>query len=438
MVKVAKFGGSSLADARQFEKVKRIVESDTTRKFIVCSAPGKRYDSDNKITDLLYLCYEHVKYGVSYDAILDMMFERYKSIAHELHIEIDLEKEFEIIESKLHKHMNVDYLVSRGEYLNALLLAKYLDRPFVDATQLLFFHYDGTIDYERSQKAMDHYRSLYEEMVIPGFYGVLDNGEIMIMSRGGSDITGSLIARLIKATCYENFTDVSGFLMADPRIIHNPLRIENITHMELRELSYMGANVLHDETLQPIMNLNIPIHILNTNAPEDPGTLILEDCDASANKYPITGIAGKNDFTSITIYKTQLSNEIGIIRKTLEIFEKYEIKIEHVATSIDSFSVIVETSAFKKVMYKIKNEIQILCNPDDLEIMDRLALIATVGRNMIDQGSISSKLFEILGAHEVKTRLIALDSAEINVIIGIDSKDYQRTIQAIYHGFIGE
>lgn len=437
MVKVVKFGGSSLADARQFEKVKNIVEADQNRKFIVCSAPGKRYATDNKITDLLYLCYEHVKYGVSYDSILDMMFERYKSIATDLNLDIDLEKEFERIESKLHKHMNVDYLISRGEYLNGLLLASYLNIPFVDAASIIYFQYDGTINYEKSQKAMNELCELHESMVIPGFYGSLDNDEVMILSRGGSDITGSIIARLINASCYENFTDVSGILMADPRIIDNPLRIENITHMELRELSYMGANVLHDETLQPILNLNIPIHILNTNAPEDPGTLILKDCDAIANKYPITGIAGKNDFTSITIYKTQLSSEIGIIRKTLEIFEKYEIKIEHVATSIDSFSVIIATEDFKKVMYKIKNEIQITCNPDDIEVMDHLALIATVGRNMIDQGSISSKLFEILGAHEVKTRLIALDSAEINVIIGIDSKDYHRTIQAIYHGFIG-
>ncbi|MGL5540046.1 MAG: aspartate kinase [Erysipelotrichaceae bacterium] len=437
MLKVVKFGGSSLADARQFEKVKSIVEADDSRKFIVCSAPGKRYGSDNKITDLLYLCYEHVKYGVSYDAILDMIFERYKAIAHDLGLELNLEAEFELIESKLHKHMNVDYLVSRGEYLNGLLLANYLNRPFVDASTLLFFHYDGTINYEKSQKAMNAYLQEYPTMVIPGFYGSLDNGEIMILSRGGSDITGSIVARLVEASLYENFTDVNGILMADPRIIENPLRIESITHMELRELSYMGANVLHDETLQPIINRNIPIHILNTNAPQEKGTLILEDCEAVANKYPITGIAGKNDFTSMTIYKTQLSNEIGIIRKTLEIFEKYDLRIEHVATSIDSFSVIVETSDLKKVVYKVKNEIQICCNPDDIEIMDRIALIATVGRNMIDQGSISSKLFEILGAHEVKTRLIALDSAEINVIIGVDSQDYQRTIQAIYHGFIG-
>lgn len=436
MVKVAKFGGSSLADARQFEKVKNIIESDPERRFIVASAPGKRYDQDNKITDLLFLCYEHVKYGVSYDTLLDMMFERYRSISHDLGIDINLDQEFEDIEEKLHKNMNVDYLVSRGEYLNAKLLAEYTGIPFIDASEIITFHFDGTIDYESSQQKMDRLLKVYDRMVIPGFYGALYDGEIMLMSRGGSDITGSIIARLIKASCYENWTDVSGILMADPRIVENPLRINNITHMELRELSYMGANVLHDETLIPLTNLNIPIHILNTNAPNDTGTVILEDWGASDFEYPITGIAGKKDFTSVTIYKTQLAGEKGTIRKTLEIFEKYEIRIEHVATSIDSFSVIVLTEEFKRTMYKIKNEIQIVCAPDDIEVMDGIALIATVGRNMIDQGSISTRLFEILGTHEVKTRLIALDSAEINVIIGVDNKDYQRTIKAIYSGFM--
>ncbi|MGL5977430.1 MAG: aspartate kinase [Erysipelotrichaceae bacterium] len=436
MHKVAKFGGSSLADARQFEKVKTIITSDPLRSTIVVSAPGKRFAQDNKITDLFYLCYEHVKYGVAYDTLLNIIFDRFRTIQNELQLDLDLESEFRTIEQRLHKHMNVDYLVSRGEYLCAKLLASYLGYTFVDAANIIVFQYDSSIDYDKSQKRMDELVKLDQNIVVPGFYGAHENGEIALMSRGGSDITGSILARLTQACAYENWTDVTGILMADPRIVREPIQINKITHMELRELSYMGANILHDETLYPIANMHIPIHILNTNDPKQPGTLIVEECEYEPHELAITGIAGKRDFTSITMYKTQLSNEIGIIRRTLEIFEQYEIRIEHVTTSIDSFSVMVATADFKPFQYKIRNEIMVTGRVDDIELQDGISLIATVGRNMIERGGISSKLFEILAKNEIKLQLIALDRAEINMIIGVDNCDHDHTIQAIYRGFV--
>lgn len=439
MIKVAKFGGSSLANAEQFKKVKNIIEQDLCKKYIVVSAPGKRNKEDNKITDLLYLCYAHVKYSVPYDNMFSIIEERYREIKAQLNLKCDLEREFQIIRSKMKKGMNKEYLVSRGEYLGAKLMAEYLGYDFIDAENIICFDYTGKLNMEKTEKAVKEVMEKHSNAVIPGFYGSLPNGEIKIFSRGGSDITGSIVAECIKASVYENWTDVSGILMADPNIIENPKRIDLITYSELRELSYMGAEVLHTDAVAPVKRADIPINIRNTNCPENPGTFIVNENNPmlkdTESQY-ITGIAGKKDFSIISIYKDHISNKVGAVKKTLEIFEKYQVSIEHIPTGIDGFSIVVSTENIKKYLYEIIAEIKNAYGSPEIKVTDNISLIATVGRNMAYRPGISGKLFGALGDNGINVRIISQGAEEINIIVGVENKDLEKAINVIYKSFV--
>ena len=427
MIKVSKFGGSSVADAMQFEKVKRIIESDPSRQFVVVSATGKRFKDDNKVTDLLYLCHAHLKYGVSYENIFSLIEERYYAIQKDLKLKTDLQKEFAEIRSKMNRDMSIDYLVSRGEYLTGLLMAEYLGFDFADAASFIIFNYDGSINFEKTQSALEKILEEHTRLVVPGFYGVLPNGMVKV-------------ANVINADVYENWTDVSGILVADPRIIENPRRIESITYNELRELSYMGANVLHEEAIFPVKEKNIPINIRNTNEPDNPGTMIMEDCSALDKKNPphfITGISGRKNFTAFTINRSHMSNEIGIVRRVLQVFENYKISIENIPSGIDSFSVVVASEKVENCIYDLIADIKESVNPDSIKTYENLSLIAIVGRGMVYRPGISGKVFGELGKHDINIRTINQGSDEINIVVGVENKDFEKTIRVMYERFIG-
>ena len=438
MLKIAKFGGSSVANATQFKKVKDIIKSDPARRFVVVSASGRENKEDNKVTDLLYLIEAHLKYSVDYLSLFDLIKERFLSIKKDLNLQYPIEEDLAALQKELHKSMSTDYLVSRGEYLTAKLMAEYLEYPFVDAKDIITFRYDGKIDYDATKYRLDNFLKHNDCFVIPGFYGALPDGTIKTMTRGGSDITGSILARLLNADMYENWTDVSGILMADPRIVPHPKRIHTITYSELRELSYMGASVLHEEAIFPVKEKNIPINILNTNRPQDGGTIIVEEVDEQDSKQIITGIAGKKNFSVVAIYKNHMSDEVGIIRRTLEVFENYRISVEHIPSGIDSFSIVVNSEDVKDVIYDIVSDIKKACNPDNVKVIDHIALIATVGRQMMYRPGISGKLFAILGKNNINIRMIAQGSDEINIVVGVEDKDFEKTISAIYNSFVIE
>lgn len=435
MVKIAKFGGSSLANATQFQKVKNIVLADPSRKYVVVSASGRRTKEDNKITDLLYLCHAHIQYSVSYERIFSMIENRFRSIKDDLKLDFDLESEFLEIRKKMDKNIDIDYLVSRGEYLTARLMAEYLGYDFVDAKDIVKFAYDGEIDFEATAKAMEVARMTSDKMVIPGFYGSLPDGTIKVLSRGGSDITGAIIAKLVHAKVYENWTDVSGILMADPRIVDNPKRIEKITYSELRELSYMGANVLHEEAIFPVKEENIPINIRNTNEPDNPGTIIITNNDEDDSSSLITGLAGKQNFAILTVYKKLTSDKINCIEKALDIISSYKVNLEHLTTGIDSFSLVIDTNNMKVSIFEIVSEIERVCDPMDVNVIEEVSLIATVGRNMASRPGMSGKLFSVLGEKEINVRMITQGSDEINIIIGVKNSDFKKAIRAIYNSF---
>ncbi|MEE0830492.1 MAG: aspartate kinase [Longicatena sp.] len=437
MLKITKFGGSSVANAQQFAKVKAIIEADPARRFVVVSASGRENKKDNKVTDLLYLIEAHLKYSVDHMPLFELIKERFISIKNDLNLSFPIEDELASLEKELNKSINIDYLVSRGEYLTAKLMAEYLGFPFVDAKKLITFRYDGKIDYEATKYRLEAFLKKNDRFVIPGFYGSLPDGTVKVMTRGGSDITGSILARLLDADVYENWTDVSGILMADPRIVKNPKRIHTITYSELRELSYMGASVLHEEAIFPVKEKNIPIHILNTNHPEEGGTIIVEE-DDSKSKQVITGIAGKKNFTVVAIYKNHMSDEVGIIRRALEVFEHYRISIEHIPSGIDSFSIVVNTEDVKDVIYDIVGDIKRACNADSVKVIDGISLIATVGRHMMYRPGISGQLFATLGRNDINIRMIAQGSDEINIVVGVEDKDFEKTIKAIYEEFVVE
>lgn len=437
MLKITKFGGSSVANAQQFAKVKAIIEADPARRFVVVSASGRENKKDNKVTDLLYLIEAHIKYSVDHMPLFELIKERFISIKKDLNLTYPIEEELEALRKELNKSISTDYLVSRGEYLTAKLMAEYLGFPFVDAKKLITFRYDGKIDYEATKYRLDAFLKKNDRFVIPGFYGSLPDGTVKVMTRGGSDITGSILARLLDADVYENWTDVSGILMADPRIVKNPKRIHTITYSELRELSYMGASVLHEEAIFPVKEKNIPIHILNTNHPEEGGTIIVEE-DDSKSKQVITGIAGKKNFTVVAIYKNHMSDEVGIIRRALEVFEHYRISIEHIPSGIDSFSIVVNTEDVKDVIYDIVGDIKRACNADSVKVIDGISLIATVGRHMMYRPGISGQLFATLGRNDINIRMIAQGSDEINIVVGVEDKDFEKTIAAIYNEFVVE
>lgn len=438
MIKVAKFGGSSLAGAEQFRKVRDIVRADESRRFVVVSAAGKRFKNDHKVTDLLYLVQAHLKYGVSHEEILSMIEDRYVEIRDQLGLSFDVEKEFDTLRRWLTPDVSVDELVSRGEYLNARLMAEYLGYRFVDATEVIFFQYDGKIDMEKSCEAIRRAARDAEGLVIPGFYGAMPNGRIRVMSRGGSDITGAVVAAAVDADVYENWTDVSGILMADPKIVKNPRPIPRITYSELRELSFMGASVLHEESILPVKEKNIPLNIRNTNEPDNPGTMIMESIDAeeSDNQRFITGIAGRRNFTVLTIYKKQISTDTRILRETLEMFETLKVEIDHITLDVDSFSLVVPTEQVRERIYDIIADVKRQCKPDSIRMADNIALIASVGRKMVRNPGICGKIFQALGENGVNIRMIAQGAEEISIIVGVENADFEKTIRVLYDGFV--
>jgi len=435
MLKVLKFGGTSMADAKQFAKVKAIVESDPSRRVVVVSAAGKRFSHDHKITDLLLLCHAHIKYGVSSDNIFDMIAKRYIEIRDDLGLEIKIEDELEKIENKLKDGITKDELVSRGEYLSAKLMADYLGFEFVDSAHWVRFKLDGTIDTDKSYELLCELAE-GRKVVIPGFYGTMPNGAIKIMSRGGSDITGALAAAALEADVYENWTDVSGILMADPRIVEDPEPIKHITYEELRELSHMGAQVLHEGTIFPVRQKNIPLNIRNTNAPEHPGSLIMEKFpDDNNDKQFVTGITGKKGFSIVTVTKSGMSSEVGFLRKVLEVFEKYNVSIEYVPSGIDNVSVVVSEKAVRDCMYAILGDMQKAVKPDGINITENIAIVAVVGRKMAYKPGMSGRLFAALGESNINIRMISQSCEELNIIAGVSNEDFERAVKVLYNSF---
>lgn len=432
---VAKFGGSSLADSKQFIKVKDIIFSDERRKFIIPSAPGKRHSKDHKITDLLYMCQQLATHGLNFDEVYNIIQKRYEDICKELDLNLDINTILNDIKKKIQDGASKDYAASRGEYLNAIILSDYLDIDFIDASEIIVFNKKGEFDSESTQENVESKLNGVSRAIIPGFYGAMPNGEIKTFSRGGSDITGAIIARGINAELYENWTDVSGFLMADPRIVKNPKPIEKITYKELRELSYMGAPVLHEEAIFPVRKAGIPINIKNTNLPEDPGTMIINDFNPVAHFGTITGIAGKKDFTVISIEKTLMGTEKGFFRKLMSVLETNDIAIEHMPSSIDSISLIIANSELNSKLERIIEEIRIYCNPDSIICYPNMALVAIVGRGMINTKGISAKVFTALANGGVNIRMITQGSSELNIIVGIENADFEKAIAAIYEAF---
>ena len=438
MIKVCKFGGSSLASAESFQKVKAIIDKDESRSIVVVSAPGKRYKEDIKVTDLLYITEAHLKYNAPYTDIFNTVKERYREIYNGCGLSCDLEGEFRKIEEKLSKKTGVDYIVSRGEYLNAVLMADFLGYTFVDSADWLFFGYDGKVDYERSYFALKTILERHPKVVLPGFYGSTPDGNIRTFSRGGSDVTGALAAVGADADCYENFTDVSGVMMADPRIVENPKPISRITFAELRELSHMGAEVLHEETVLPVRKKNIPLYIKNTNAPEDPGTLIMESFDdeeeMTSNRF-ITGVSGKKNYTIITISKSLMNSEIGYIRRALEILEHYKLSVEHIPTGVDSFSLVLPSEGLEHNLHSIISDMTVRLAPDSVKVIPDISLIAVVGRRMALNPGVSGKIFAALGENNINVRLIEQSADEINIMIGVADQDFKKTIRVLYDSF---
>ncbi len=434
-LKVAKFGGSSVADAIQLMKIKKIIEADSERRYIVVSAPGKRFDKDNKITDLLYLCKTHMDHNLPYEQVIQVIQDRYVAAAVGLGLDIDYEQQFQIIKDKMAKgEATADYLASRGEYLNAILAAKLLDYDFVDTEKLIKFSAKGKLLAEETNKALAEELAKHERAVLPGFYGSTPDGKIKTFSRGGSDITGALVAKAAKADIYENWTDVSGFLMADPRIVDNPKPIAEISYRELRELSYMGASVLHDEAIYPAKEDNIPINIRNTNRPEDQGTIIT--ADAPLSDHVITGIAGSKNFTVIGLSKSMMSQEVGFVRRLAGIFADNDVSLEHMPSGIDTISVVVDNDELDGKLDDIVDEIQRQLQPDTLDVFENMALIATVGRGMSSRTGTSARLFAALAKAGVNIRMIDQGSSEINIIVGVQNKDFEKAVKAIYDAFV--
>lgn len=435
-VKVTKFGGSSLCDAKHFRQVAEILKADSDRRYVVPSAPGKRFPGDAKVTDMLYECYNKAKARESIDEIYDKIVERYTSIISELGLNFDMSGEFLYVKNAILHSSGRDYAASRGEYLNGLILAKYLGYSFIDAENVIFFNDNGTFNAEATNDALAQELSHYERAVIPGFYGVMPNGTIKTFSRGGSDITGSIVARACNASLYENWTDVSGFLMADPRIIKDPCPIETITYRELRELSYMGATVLHEDAIFPVRYAKIPINIKNTNAPEDRGTMIVHEANGYDTERIITGIAGKKGFSVITIENDMMNAEVGFVRRVLDVLESFDISWEHLPSGIDTMSLVISTNQLEGKCDKVLSALERTVNPDHLSIEHDLSLIAVVGRGMIQAKGTSARVLKAVAASDTNIRMIDQGSSEINIIIGVDNKDFEKSLNAIYNEFV--
>ena len=435
MKKVVKFGGSSLASAEQFRKVGEIIHADENRKYVVPSAPGKRYDGDTKVTDMLYGCYDLAEKDHDFMKEMTQIEKRYQEIIDGLDLELDLTREFNTIIDNFKKKAGTNYAASRGEYLNGIIMANYLGYEFVDPAEAIRFNEAGVFDAELTQKLLSKRLENVERAVIPGFYGAMADGVVKTFSRGGSDITGSIVAKAVQADVYENWTDVSGFKIADPRIIKDPEGIDIITYSELRELSYMGATVLHEDAIFPVRKEGIPINIRNTNSPEDKGTLIVEST-CKKPKFTITGIAGKKGFCSINIEKSMMNSEIGFGRKVLQVFEDQGISFEHVPSGIDTMTVYVHQDEFEEKEQQVIAGIHRLVQPDFVEMESDLALIAVVGRGMKSQRGTAGRIFSALAHANVNVKMIDQGSSELNIIIGVENRDFEKAVRAIYDIFV--
>lgn len=436
-IKVAKFGGTSVADAIQIKKTKAIIESDENRSIVVVSAPGKRFDADNKVTDLLYLLKSHIDHNAPWEQVFQVIKDRYLSTERELNIDAGMEMELDTIEKRLVPGLSIDYIASRGEYLSAKIMAKYIGYDFVDTVGLIRFTEKGKFLRDETNEALKAELEKHEKAVLPGFYGSLPDGKIKTFSRGGSDITGALVSRAVSAEVYENWTDVSGFLMADPRIVKNARAIEEISYLELRELSYMGASVLHENAIYPVRIAGIPINIRNTNKPEKKGTFIVSEPQVKRDEI-ITGIAGHKDFTVIAIYKNMMSSEIGFIKKILNVLEEYNVSIEHIPSGIDTVSVVIASSELEGKLDDILDDIERKTEADSIEVFEDMALIATVGSQMAARKGVSATLFKALADADVNIRMIDQGSSEMNIIIGVQNKSFEAAIKAIYEAFVGK
>ena len=437
-LKVCKFGGTSMADGNVMNRVKAIIDFDKDRKYIVVSAPGKRYSGDIKITDILYECHKEVEKNGSCGAAFQLIRSRFNSIVRELNIDFDINSVLDETEARINSENDEDFTASRGEYLSARVMAEVLGAKFVDAEDVIFFDKKGAYDAERSEKAINEALRGAERAVFPGFYGRGANGKVKTFSRGGSDISGAIVARAVNATVYENWTDVSGFLACDPRIVDSPRRIKALSYKELRELSYMGANVLHSESIFPVRKANIPIHIKNTFRPEDEGTLIQPSVYYTPSGSIVTGIAGKKDFTVIFIEKSLMNSQIGFVRKVLSVLEKYNIPVEHIPSGIDTMSVVVESSALKEgKLDLVLHGIDEAVSPDTMRVTEDIALIATVGHGMSSSVGTSARLFKAMAAAEINVKMIDQGSSELNIIVGVKNGDCDKCIRAIYREFFG-
>lgn len=435
-VKVAKFGGSSVADALQIGKIKNIIENDPDIHYVVVSAPGKRFSDDSKVTDLLYLCKAHIEHNLPYQQIFQVICDRFMAVEVNLGVNVGLKAAFEEIRKNLEAGASADYIASRGEHLNAMLIAAYLGFDFVDSSRIVRFDEKGRFMEELTNKEIAEKLKHHERAVIPGFYGAKVDGTIKTFSRGGSDITGALVARAVGADVYENWTDVSGFLMADPRIVKDPKPISTVSYKELRELSYMGASVLHEDAIYPARIANIPINIRNTNEPENPGTMITSEPAKLEEGQIIAGIAGSKDFTVITMYKALLSSERGFIRKMSGVLEDFDIPIEHIPSGVDTLSVVISNKQLGGKLEDILDEFERQLKPDHMEVSDDIALIATVGAGMSLRTGVSAKLFTALAEKKVNIRMIDQGSSEMNIIVGVENKDFEKAIRAIYGAFV--
>ena len=435
MKKVVKFGGSSLASAEQFQKVGKIILADETRRYVVPSAPGKRYSGDTKVTDMLYQCYYAAANGENFDGMLKQIKARYNEIIGGLNLKLSLDKEFETIAENFKNKAGSDYAASRGEYLNGIVMSAYLGFPFVDSAEVVRFNENGDFDSEKTDELLRAKLAEMPKAVIPGVYGAYEDGRVKTFSRGGSDITGSIVARAVEADLYENWTDVSGFLVTDPRLIENPETIDVITYRELRELSYMGATVLHEDAIFPVRKAGIPINIRNTNRPEDKGTMIVASTCHKPH-YTITGIAGKKGFVAVNIEKDMMNSEIGFGRKVLEEFEKQGISFEHIPSGIDTMSIIVHQDEFEEKEQQVLAGIQRAVNPDYLEVEGDMALVAVVGRAMKSNRGTAGRIFSALAHANVNVKMIDQGSSEWNIIVGVRNEDFEKAIKAIYDIFI--
>ncbi len=434
-IKVAKFGGSSLADAGQFRRVKEILLLNPERKFVVPSAPGRRFKDDDKVTDLLYRCFRLAQAGESIDECFAKIAGRYQEIIDGLGLDLDLTAELEAARLKIIQDVNPDYAASRGEYFNGIILAHYMGWDFIDAAKVIKFDKHGRFAPEWTNDILSEELKKHEHAVIPGFYGSFPDDSVKTFSRGGSDITGAIVSRAAGADVYENWTDVDGFMMVDPRIIENPRSIKDLTYRELRELSYMGASVLHEDAIFPVRKAGIPTNIRNTNNPTAPGTMIMvnpEDCTTTGT---ITGIAGHKNFTLLSIEKAMMNSELGFGRRVLQALEEYGISFEHLPTGIDTMCVIIADKDIEKYRQPLIERIQETCNPDSIEITSGIALIATVGRGMIRKRGTASRLFRALAVADVNVRMIDQGSSELNIIVGVDGDEFEKAVSAIYYEF---